>query len=317
LRAQKLIKGWIILKSNKNCRLELVSARCIKRMPGLQAGATREGVVKNRDFVKKRGYCKPVVLSDSDGCMTLLSGAATFEAYLDEKGAKIPAVIVKTGGEADNLMFALQSAELNEALTSIAASAAIVRLIDSHSVPRKEIIEALGKSPAWLNRMESLNRKLNNEVAKLVADGRMPARSAQEVARLPADVQMAFAISATNDLLSKNNVAYLVNRYLSEDTGSEERDRIINTPKLALPNDLKRRGRMGRDNSPSARLSRAIAGCLDGNAYLSNLLGSVDIGQIAVRIADVRALLESLAALHTRLLAVFPPGENKEGDAYD
>ena len=305
------------MKSNENCRLELVSARNIKRMPGILAGATREGVVKNRAFVKKRGYCKPVVLSDSDGCMTLLAGAAAFEACLEEKGAKIPAVIVKTGGEADDLMFALQSAELNEALSAIAAGAAIVRLIDSHGIPRKYIIETLGKSPAWLNRMESLNRRLSYEVQKLVAEGRMPARSAQEVARLPGDVQMAFAISATNDLLSKEDVAHLVNRYLNEDTGPEERERIINTPKLALPNELKRRGRTGRDNSPSARLSRAIAGCLDGNAYLSNLLNSVDIGQTAIRMADVRALLESLAALHTRLSAVFPPGENVCGDAYD
>jgi len=305
------------LKSNEKCRLELVSARRIKRIPGLQTGATREGVVKIRDFAKKRGYCKPVVLSDSDGCMALLSGAATFEACLEEKEASIPAVIVRTDGEADDLMFALQSAELNETLGATAAGAAIVRLIDSHGIPRKHIIEALGKSPAWLNRMESLSRKLNGEVQRLVADGQVPARSAQEIARLPGDVQTAFAISVSNDLLSKENVTYLVNRYLNEDAGPEERERIIHTPKLALPDGLKRRSRTGRDNSPSARLSHAIARCLDGNSCLSNLLDSTDIGQAAIRITDVRALTESLAALHARLSAVFPPGGNEGGDAYD
>ena len=305
------------MKSNEKCRLEQVSVRRIKRIPGLQTGATREGVVKIRDFAKKRGYCKPVVLSDSDGCMALLSGAATFEACLEEKEASIPAVIVRTDGEADDLMFALQSAELNETLGAIAAGGAIVRLIDSHRVPRKHIIEAIGKSPAWLNRMESLGRKLNSEVQSLVAEGQVPARSAQEIARLPADVQTAFAISVSNDLLSKENVTYLVNRYLNEDTGSEERERIIHTPKLAPPDGLKRCSRTGRDNSPSARLSRAIARCLDGNSCLSNLLDSTDIGQAAIRITDVRALIESLAALHARLSSVFPQGENEGGDAYD
>jgi len=302
------------LKSNGNCRLELVSTRRIKRMSGLQIGVTREVVVRVRDFVKKRGYCKPVFLSDSAGSMTLLAGAATFEVCLEEKERKIPAVIVQTAGEADDLMFALQSAELNETLSAIAAGAAIVRLIDLHSVPRKHIIQALGKSPAWLNRMESLSRKLGSEVQRLVAEGQVSVRSAQEIARLPGDVQTAFAISVSNNFLTKENVMYLVNRYLDEDIGSDERSRIINNPKMALPNTLKHRS---KDNSISGRLSRAIAGCLDRNTYLSNILASIDISDAAIRITDIKALLDSLAALKTRLLTIFPPGENKAGVAHD
>ena len=305
------------MKSNETCRLELVSARRIKRIPGLQIGATREGVVKVRDFAKKRGCCSPVFLSDSDGCMTLLSGAAAFEACLEEKGAKIPAVIVQTDGEADELMFALQSAELNESLNPVAAGGAIVRLIDSHGIPRKRIVEALGKSPAWLNRMEKLSRELNSEVQRLVVEGEIPPRSAQEIARLPGGAQTAFAISVTNDFLSKESVSYLVDRYLDEATGAEERARIVNTPKLALPNETKHRRITGKDNSISARLTRAIARCLDGNAYLSNMLDCIDAGGVAVRTTDVSALLDSLMALHTKMLAIFPPGEGEGGEAYD
>ena len=302
------------MKSNEDCRVELVSALRIKRMPGLQPGATREGVAKIKDFARKRGYCSPVVLSDSGGCMTLLSGAATFEACLEEKGARVPAVIVRTAGEADDLMFALQSAGLGDTLSAVAAGAAIVRLIDHHMVPRKHIIEALGRSRAWLNRMESLSRGLNAEVQRLVADGRVPARSAQEIARLPTDVQTAFAISTGNDFLSKDDITYLVNRYLNEDTGAEERARIVSAPKMALPNGRKRRGRTGRDDSVSARLSRAVAGCLDRNAYLANVLSNADIGEAAVRPSDVDALVESMAALRARLLAMFPPGGKGGGD---
>jgi hypothetical protein len=296
--------------------MELVSTRRIKRMPGMQTGVTKKDVLKVRDFTKKRGYCNPVVLSDYDGCMTLLSGAATFEVCLEEKETKVPAVIVQTDSEADGLMFALQSSELNETLNAVAAGAAIVRLIDSHNVPRKHIVETLGKSPAWLNKMENLNRRLNSEVQSLVAEGQVSARSAQEIARLPGDVQMAFAISVCNDYLSKDNVAYLVNRYLNKDISPDERDRIVNSPKLALPNEFKRRSRMGRDDSVSARLSRAIAGCLDGNAYLHKLLAVANINGIAVQMADIKILLESIGDLHMLLTAVFYPGKN-EGDAYD
>jgi hypothetical protein len=285
-------------------------------MPGLHAGASKKEIVKVKDFTKKRGYCSPVLLSDSGGCMTLLSGEAVFEAGLEGK-AKIPAVIVQTDGEADDLMFALQSSELNETLNAIAASAAIVRLIDSHNVTRKDIAEALGKSSTWLNRMESLCRKLNSEVQVLVAQGHISPRSAQEIARLPKDVQMKFAVSVSNNFLNKESVAYLVNRYLNDDTGTEERERIIKSPELALPIETKYRGKPGRDKSVSARLSLAIARCLDGNTYLANVLDNIDIGVVAVRISDIKALSESLMALHAKLLVIFPPGGNESGDSND
>ena len=296
------------MKTDNNCRIELVPARLIKRLPGLEASVTKRGVSKARDFAKRRGLCKPVVLSDSDGCMTLLTGAATFEACLEEKAVKVPAVIVQTEGGADNLMFALQSAGLSEAIDAVAVGCAIVQLIDAYGMARKQIAQTLGKSPAWINKMEALSRKLNPSVKKMVAEGCVSSRTAQEIARLPDDVQTPFAVSVSNELLSKDNVVYLVNRYLNEDAGAEERDRIIRTPKHALPNELKCRCRQGRDNSDSSRLSRAMARCIDDAAYISNLLDSMDIGGMAIRACDAAALLDALDALRVRLCTVFLPG---------
>jgi len=305
------------VKSNANYRCEVVSTRQIKRMPGLNLGASQRRVGKIKDFAKMRGYCNPVVLSDSDGCMTLLAGAATYEACLEEKESKIPAVIVRTEGEADNLMFALQSAELNETPNAVALGTAVVRLIDHHGISRKCIAETLGKSPAWLNKMENLSRKLNSTVQKMVTQGQVSPRSAQEIARLPADVQTTFAVSVGNEFLNKENIIYLVNRYLNADTGTEERDRIINTPKTALPNEIKSRSRIGVDKSDSARLSRAIARCLDDTSYLSNLLNNIHTCETAIYIPDIMALANSLLALHARLLSVFPPGKNTKGGSTD
>ena len=300
------------MTADKGCRLELVPARIIKRMPGLQIGATKKGIGKIKDFAKTRGYCRPVVLSDSNGCMTLLAGAATYEACLEGKETKIPAVIVQTAGDADNLMFALQAAQLNEAPNAIAISAAIVQLIDSFQITRKNISEVLGKSPAWVNRMESLSRQLNSEVQGMVAQGQISSRSAQEIARLPSDVQMPFAVSASQEFLSKENVAYLVNRYLNEDISTEERDRIINTPKLTLPNEKK--SRSCKDNSDSARLARAIAHCLDDAVYLSRLLDKIELENTAIRMTDVISLAGNLASLHRRLWSIIYPGKNDHLD---
>ena len=302
------------MTNNSSCRLALIPAHDIKRMPGVQIGASRKGVGKVRNFAKKRGHCKPVILSDSDGRMTIIAGAAAFEACLEEKGASVPAVIVQTDGEADSLMFALQAAELNEAPDAVAVSGAVVRLIDVHGVPRKHIAETLGKSPAWVSGMEKLSRGLNGAVQKMVAGGQIPSRTAQEIARLPYDVQTPFAVSAANELLCKGDVTYLVNRFLNEGVGADERDRIIHAPRLALPNEWKPRAKVGRDNSVSGRLSRAIARCMGDATWLFNLLGGVDVGGASISVSDVISLAESLAALRIRLLAVFYPGENTNGD---
>jgi ParB-like chromosome segregation protein Spo0J len=301
------------LESSGKCRLELVAAKLIKRMPGLNLGVSQKKVGKARDFSRERGYYRPIVLSESQGCMALLAGAVTYEACLKDKAAKIPAVIVRTDSEADGLMFALQSADLDEPPGAIAVSAAIVQLIDTHGVARKQIAKALGKSPAWINRMENLSRKLNGAVQKMVAEGQISSRAAQEISRLPDDAQTPFAIAAANEFLSKENVTYLINRYLNKDTGAEERDRIIRTPKRVLPNESKRRGRIGIDCSDSARLTRAIARCLDDGSYLSALLDRIDVGEVAVRNSDIEALSDSLASLRQKVQSTFYPGKNKGG----
>ena len=301
---------------NAGYRLEMVPAQLIKRMPGIGLGATKKCIGKARDISRAHGYYRPVVLSDSQGCMALLSGDATFEACLEDKTAKVPAVIVKTAGEADGLMLALRSAGLDEPPNAVAVSAAIVQLIDLHCVPRKRIAEMLGKSPAWLAKMESLSRRLSHTVQAMVAEGQVSARSAQEIARLPDDVQVQFAVSATNEFLSKEGVAHLVNRYLNEDTGAEERERIIRTPKLALPDDHKNCGRVGRDNSDSARLARAIARCMDSISSLSGLVGRIGTDGVAVRMTDIASLADSLDAMLRQIRIAFYPGKNG-GDAYD
>ena len=300
------------MADNVNFRLDMVSTGRIKRMPGIKADAKKKDVAKARDFTRKRGCCMPVVLSDAEGCMTLLAGAATFDAYLEDKRPKVPAVVVQTEGGADDMMFALQSADLDRAPDALTVGAILVQLIDAYGVPRKHIAKSLGRSPAWINRMEGLSRRLNGTVQGLVAEGHVSPRMAQEIARLPDDVQAQFAVAVGNEFLSKDSVAYLVSRYLSKDAGPEERARIIRTPKLALPNEWKWRGKKAVDKSDDARLSRAIARCLDDASYLARLLRLLDIGAASICTSDAFALADSLDALSLRIRTIFAPGGKAE-----
>jgi ParB-like chromosome segregation protein Spo0J len=291
----------------------MVPVKHIKRIPGIKGGAAKRLVQKARSFAEQRGCHIPVIVSEAEGCMTLLSGAATFEACLEERVAKIPAVIVQTGGDADELLFSLQSSELTAPPDAMYVSAAVVRLIDAYAVPRRKIAEVLGKSPAWVSRMEGLNRRLSDAVRTLVSDGFISSRAAQEIARLPSDAQALLAVSAGNEYLNKEDVTYLVNRYLDENTGAEERDRIIRAPKQALPEAPRGRGARAMDQSTGVRLTRAMARCLDSTSFLSRFLDHFNMEQAAVNASDAAALSAAMSSLAIRVRSMFCPGEMEFG----
>ena len=280
----------------------MVPTGLIKRMPGIKNGASKHLIRKTNEFAERRGCYMPVILSDTGGCMTLLSGAATFEACLEKRMPKVPAVVVQTGGGADELIFSLQSAELNAPPDAMYVSEVVIRLVDAYSMPRRMIAESLGKSQAWVSRMEGL-RKLSAAVWELVSDGFISSRAAQEIARLPADVQAPFAVSAGNEFLSKDDIARLINRYLDGNTGAEERDRIIRSPRQALPEAQRGRGPKAADQSISARMTRAMARCFDSVSFLLRLL---ECDYSAVNGQDATTLAVELS----RLMRTLCPGGN-------
>ena len=291
-------------------RVALIPTKHIKRMPCIMFSAPGKEVKKHKQLANGRERRLPVVVSDSDGCMTLLSGSAAFEASIEDNAPEVPAVIIRVDSEADGLMFALRAADLDDSPGAIAVSEAIIRLVDVYSIPRKRIAETLGKTPGWLTRMEILGRRLTGAVKQMVADGWVAPRTAQEIARLPEQVQTEFAVSVRDEFLTKDNVTYLVNRYLNEDTGEEERERIVSAPRQTLPPGEKRPSKAGADISLSARLARAVTLCFDSAICLKRVLYRSDIDDAAARMSDVLALWDELGVLRDKLWEVFDLGQN-------
>ena len=303
------------MEKEKGCSLRMVPTAQIKRMPGIRPGAAKRLVGKTKEFARKRGCYMPVLLSDAGGRMTLLSGSATFEVCLEERAGKVPAVVVRTEGGADELLFSLQSSDLSAPPDAMYVSAAVVSLINDYSMPRRTIVESLGKSPAWVSRMEGM-RKLSGAVRAFVCDGLISSRAAQEIARLPEEAQAPFAVSAGGEYLTKDETAYLVNRYLDPGTSLEERGRIVGSPRQALPEAPRGRGAKAMDQSFGARLARAMARCFDCASYLQNLLEAGGAWQADANMSDAEALAAALYALAGRLRGEPCPG-GREGRGDD
>lgn len=299
------------MESNKKFRMEMLSVQRISRIPCLALDSSRDRIDKIKAFAKARGYWAHVIVADSPGCMPLLVGAAAFEACLEDKQETIPALIVQTEGMADNLMLALQTAELDTSPNALSVSAAVVHLIDEYGMSRRDIAESLGKSSSWISRMETLGRNINTDVQTMVTDKLISSRTAQEIARLPDDVQLSFATAVHNAFLNKDKIAYLINRYLNENTSTEERERIIHTPDRVLPDTLKKHRRTGIDHSDSAKLSNAMAKCMDSAVYLTRLIDRIDPDEVIVLDSDISSLFQGVTALLHKLQC-FAPGQNEE-----
>ena len=302
------------MDDNEQSRVALIPTKRIKRISCIMFNAPGKQVKKHKQLANERGWRLPVIVSDSDGCMTLLSGSAAFEASIEDNAPEVPAVIIQADSEADGLMLALRTADLHDSPSAIAISDAIIRLVDIYGMPRKLIAETLGKTPGWLTRMENLGRRLAAAVKQMVADGWVAPRTAQEIARLPEQVQTEFAISVRDEYLSKDNVSYLVSRYLNEDTCEEERARIVSAPRQTLPLGEKRPSKVGAETPISARLARAAALCFDGAICLKRVLYRSDIAEAAVRASDMLALFNELGVLREKLWEVFDLGKKAGND---
>jgi hypothetical protein len=158
--------------------------------------------------------------------------------------------------------------------------------------------------------MEGL-RRLSTAVWELVSDGSISSRAAQEIARLPADVQMPFAASAGNEFLNKDDITRLVNRYLDDNTSAEERDRIIRSPKQSLPEPRRGQRTVIKEQSISSRLPHAMTRCFDCTSYLLNLLNRCDTKQVAINASDAATLASTLSSLANRLQNMLCPGGNE------
>jgi hypothetical protein len=104
----------------------------------------------------------------------------------------------------------------------------------SAGIPRSEIQIMLGKSASWVCNRLALITRLNHNVYEMVRNGLLEPRSAQEVARLPAQAQFAFAEIAVREGLPKSAIESLIAGYNDESCPDTVKTQILNDPRAAL-----------------------------------------------------------------------------------
>ena len=217
----------------------------------LAAGVGRRAVERCKDAVEKLGVVHtPVVGTTKSGGRLLLSGQCELTALRELGVKKMEAIEVLVsddrGGKAK---LSLQLMTLRERPDALCEGQLLKEAV-SAGVPRAEIQTMLGKSASWVSNRLSLVSRLDENVYEMVRNGLIDPRSAQEIARLPAESQFAFAEKAIIEGLPKSAIESLVAGYRDESCPDTVKAQILIDPRAALKRmmDKRRAVNVGRLN---------------------------------------------------------------------
>jgi ParB/RepB/Spo0J family partition protein len=302
-------------KTNKACTLKVGQ---IEKNPILSLSTSGKDIEKYARVTKAYGNVTPAIVGQSGDRYIVLAGQARLEACAKGGIREMPAVVTETDGEAEQMKLALLLSTVREEGSPLSEGAFIDALITRHGVTRRELTLLLKKSKSWISKRQSLAMRLSEGVKGMVKDGVVCARAAEEIAKLPADIQFAFADKAARDSLSKTDVGELVSLYMREGTDSVVREEIMESPLAVLD------ACAGPSAGPRHKERRGLAERIAGNAgfvcrlarELTGLMATADVKSLEMaspHLSSLREALSGLMAALDRAAASVSPG--KQGGA--
>ena len=302
-------------KKNKACTLKV---RQIEKNPILSLSTGEKDVKRYEMVTKTYGNVVPAIVGQSGDVYRILSGQARLEAYAHNGIQEIPVTVAEISEEAEQMKLALLLSTVREEGSPLSEGAFIDALVMHHGVTRRELMSLLKKSKSWISKRHSLISRLTEDVKVMVKDGLICPRTAEEIAKLPEDVQFSFAVTIVRDGLSKTNVGQLVSLYTREEIDSALRKAILDSPLTVL------------DACPTSSVSRrkekrGIAERIAGNigflirlAYeLKELLAKSDTQILDMVRSDLCELQTAIIDLNTILKGITTgvfPGKLQGGD---
>jgi len=295
----------------------------------LALSVNRQDIDRCTKVIRQYGLLTPpVVGSLADGAQLLLSGECEFMA-LREMGVKnVEAVTVPISerNEGDRLSLLLSS--LKKSPNALSEGLLINEMLKTGTFTQSQLGEQLGKSVSWVSKRLSLVTRLHPAVCDLVTKRQLCPHSAQEIARLPEEVQHNFSVKVVRDGIPKSAVEALVSAFNAPNCPGDIKDQIANNPKKAVPrlSDIRtakpiRARAADKPIKPPTTLKSSLIALRAYMAEFAKYLHSAEYAEVAVEaklLKETRADVDALKImLDNKLQHLFSPGKIvKEATAY-
>jgi len=303
-------------KKNKVCTLKVGE---IEKNPILALSISEKDVERYGRVTKTYGSVTSAIVGQSGNAYRILAGQAGLEACVHNGIQDMPVIVAEISAEAEQMKLALLLSTVRQEGGALSEGAFIDALITRHGVTRRELMKLLMKSKSWISKRQSLALRLTENVKGMVKDGVICARTAEEIAKLPEDIQVSFASNVVRDGLSKTNVEQLVSLYTREEPGSALRDTILKSPLAAL--DACAVGSVSRHKekrSISQRIAGSAGFLIRMGTELKELLAKADsqsLHMVSTDLNNLRAILTDLRTVLAGILAGVSPGKPQGGGA--
>ncbi len=184
--------------------------------------------------IRQYGLLTPIVLMENPtGELLTLAGENELEILKEMKIAKADVLVTKLQNRDDTCKVILLLSSLQKGLNPLSEGLILRELMQSSGYTQQELAANLYKSKSWLSKRLSLAEQLSEKVAEMVLAKQLCCASAQEIARLPREMQQHFAMEVYSKAIPKSSVERLVTAYNSKTTPKAVKKEIINNPALA------------------------------------------------------------------------------------
>jgi len=288
-------------KINEPCTLK---TRQIIKNPALSIGMSPKNVNKYKKIAAAYGCYAPVIVTAPvNGMHMILEGSARLEACAQTGIGEIPAVMYQAENEAGELKLALMLSAIQDEGSALSEGELISRLINDYGISQRELVNLLGKSKAWVSKRIALTQNLTKVVKDMVIDGTLYPRSAEEVAKLPEDVQAVFAANVINSRLNKTEISQLVQCYKKTESDSVRR-KIINSPLDALSMisvPVRKKSVGTKLNSPAQKFIGAVNYAIQMILKVLNMVEQADEELLCTAINQLSRLKDTARETETTL----------------
>ena len=220
---------------NTNTVIKELELSTIRHNEALSIAIIARDVERCAKTIRQYGLLTPLIVRPCDnGGYLVIDGECELKALQEVGLKKTEAVIVncQDSTEADKLSLLLSS--LKQDPTPLSEGLILQNLFNTGSYTQADIAHMVGKSVSWVSKRLTLIERLNKSVLELVISKKISCHTAQEIARLPDEVQLNFATKVVRDGISKSKVEKLVVAYNNPEIPDSLRVNILENPLGAL-----------------------------------------------------------------------------------
>jgi ParB-like chromosome segregation protein Spo0J len=304
-------------------RVTEIDVATVKRNKTLASCVDKRAIERCKETIEKLGVLHtPIVGTVGGDNHFVLSGQCELTVLHELGVKKMDAIKVEVSDDEGAMAkFALLLISMRSAPDALSEGFLLNEAITA-GTPRSELQTMLGKSAAWVSNRLSLVTKLDSSVYEMVGGGLLDARSAQEIARLPSDVQFSFAERAIREGLPKSTIEKLVAGYNADGCPEEVKAQILCEPVSALKRMKDNRRAVEAKFSGGKKEYQPpedIEGCLKATKLHMSILCRLIYNKSPYDIQTYKTILKELesdiSALLTILNRLIYPGKKEDKNA--